>query len=99
MSSEGPQALLGHRRLDVLDTLIKEGAMTCVEMMDWTGSGLATVRTSLAELFKAGLASKEGRPAVYEITEEGRRRYAKEIANGAVPGVSKRDLARMRRAS
>ena len=93
---------LGYRQLDVLDTLAKLGPSNYLEVIDDTGQGLSTARKSLSELLKARLATKTGHatgdytiPAIYTITDKGVAVLTAELADGNVPGVSKRDVMKL----
>lgn len=97
-----PNNPMGYRQLDVLDSLAELGPLNYLEVMDDTGQGLSTCRKSLSELFKAGLATKTGHatmdytiPAIYTITDKGAAVLIAELANGNVPGVSKRDVMKL----
>ena len=92
-----PHDFVGHRRLDILDTLIKRGPSTMREVCDWTGLPSANARSSMGGLMVNRLVSKsKPRPPKYNITPHGRERYGADIKAGAVPGVSMTDVWRLK---
>ena len=80
--------ILGHRRLDVLDTLHHSGALGVEAIAEDVGTEIAGVRSILAALYGLGYVGKHGRdPTIYTITPTGRARWKHETDMGKVPGV------------